>query len=70
LLLEISNSVGLGMLCGYECINNLWVWLCVGAMGGEMGIAWWNVIGYHTTYPYPFSFPQIYATCFNAYPIL
>jgi len=26
-LLQISNSVG--MLCGYECINNLWAWLLV-----------------------------------------
>ena len=54
---------------GMNALKVVGVALC-GGSGGEIGIAWWNVIGYHTTYPYPFSFPQIYATCFNAYPIL
>lgn len=41
-----------------------------GAMGEAMGMAWQDVIGYHTTYPYHFSFQRYYATCFNVYPIL
>ena len=35
------------MLCGYEHIKK-----CVGmALGVAMGVAWWDVIGYHTIYP-------------------
>jgi len=39
-------------------------------MGGAMGMAWQDVIGYHTTYPHHFSFQRYYATYFNVYPIL
>ena len=30
------------------------------ALGGEMGVAWWDVIGYHATYPW-----HLHATCVN-----
>ena len=44
---ENSCSNSAGTLCGYERIKK-----CAGvALGGAMGVAWWDVIGYHTIYP-------------------
>ena len=40
------------------------------ALGGEMVVAWWDVIGYHTTYPYHFLSWDIICNLFSAYPVL
>jgi len=45
LFLQIGNSVG--TLCGMNVLKKY-----VGmALGGVMGMAWWDVIGHHTIYP-------------------
>jgi len=41
------------------------------ALGWEMGVACWEVIGYHTKNPYHFSFQRYYMKhIFSAYPVL
>jgi len=40
-------------------------------LGEAMGVAWWEVIGYHTIYPNHCFFPEVlYTTCFSVYPVL
>jgi len=44
------------------------------ALGGAMGVAWWDVIGYHTVYPQHFPFlrycMQPVSVQHSAYPVL
>ena len=41
------------------------------ALGGAMGVACWEVIGYHIKNPYHFSFQRYYMKCvFGVHPVL